>query len=336
MRHVVLLAMVTLLFMAALVFGAPSGPPRAQVIVLSNSAPHISLIDGQTHQVIKTANVPPPFVWGWNDDNNYFDGTHLWLGARNPDTNEGFVVLLNVDTLQLDRRISIGPERTLVLVGKPSRTGKVFAAKFAAGELAAIDTKTYSVQTVKLPVDGGVGCDIEVAVAFDGRERAYVATFGGNTIVVVDTATLKVLETVRFEGTRPWMLTATPDGRRLWVQEQSGSSAIMNAMTFQIIERVATAPAPDTGTFSPDGRLHFTGHFNNAFVVAHETDTFREVWRTQAGANTLTLGVHPAGTAVYAIMSREGGVAVLDAATGRVVTKIALGTNPVGLYVRRL
>lgn len=338
MRPSVTLALLTLFLAAALAFAAPSGVPRAQVIAFSNSAPHISVIDGQTHQVIKTANIPQPLVWGWNDDNNYYDGTNLWLGVRNPNTNAAEVILLNLETLQFERRIPIGQETATLFIGKPSRTGRIFVAKFASAELIAIDAKKYSVvQTVKLPVDGGVACDVEVAVGFDRMERAYVPTMAGNTVLVIDPSTLRVLETLRFEGTRPWMVTATPDGRRVWIQEQTGNAnVILNSTSLQVVDRVPAAPAPDTGTFSPDGKLHFTGHFPNGFVIANDTDTFREVWRTQVGANTRILGVHPAGTFVYAIMSNEGGVAVLEAATGRLVTRIALGTNPVGLFVRRL
>jgi len=43
-----------------------------------------------------------------------------------------------------------------------------------------------------------------------------------------------------------------------------------------------------------------------------------------------------AGAFVYAVVAREGTPAVLEAATGRIVAQIALGTNPTGLYVRRL
>lgn len=338
MKRPTAVAFLVLLLSSTLAFGAPSAPPRAQLIVFSNSAPHITVIDAQTHQVIKTANVPQLGVWGWNDDNNHFDGKHLWLTRRSPETNQAEVVLLDVDTLTLARRIPIGEEQGTLFIGKASRTGKVLVVKFARGELVAIDTRTFATQTVKLPMDGGVGCDVEVAIGFDRRERAYVPTMAGNTIVVVDPATLQVLQIVRFaEGTRPWMVTATPDGRRIWVQEQTGNTnVIMNSMTLEVIVRVPTAAAPDTGAFSPDGRLHFTGHFTNNVVVANETETFAEVWRAQIGANTRILGVHPAGTFVYATLTSEGAVGVLDAATGRIVTRVALGTNPVGLFVRRL
>ncbi len=335
----ILLLLILLAVPAVILSPTAAQPARAQVFVFSNSAPHITVIDAQTNQVVKTATIPQMTSWGWNDDNNYYDGKYLWLGMRNPDTNDVEVVLLDLDTLQVAKRIPVGQDRSNLFIGKPSRTGRLLVSKLQTGQLVAIDIKTQAVvQTTTLPVSGGVACDVDTAVAMDGKERVYVPIFRANTVLSVDPATLEVLQTLRFpEGTQPWMVTATPDGRRLWVQEQNGASnVILNAMTLQMVERVPAGTAPDTGTFSPDGKVHYTGHFTDAVVVANDTETFREMWRTRVGAFTRILGVHPSGRFVYAIASNEGAVAALDAATGRIVTRIALGTNPSGLFVRRL
>ncbi len=121
-----------------------SQAPRAQVLVLSNSSPHISVIDGQTHQVIRTADVPGLKAWGYNDANNYFDGRHLWLGAVDPDTRERFVNILDVDSLQVVRKISPGVDGFGIFIGRLSkRTGTVFVAKGLARQLYSIDPRTY-------------------------------------------------------------------------------------------------------------------------------------------------------------------------------------------------
>lgn len=339
MKRLVLFLLPVVLAISALVFTTATAQPiRAQVFVFSNSRPHITVIDGDTHQVLRTADIPQMTSWTWNDDNNYFDGKHLWLGMRHPDTNDAEVVLLDLDTLQIAKRIPVGQDRGGLFIGKPSRTGRLLVSKFQTGQLVAIDIRTQAVvQTVDLPVSGGVACDVEVAVGMDGRERTYVPTFGGNTVLSIDPTTLRVLDTLRADGTRPWMVTASPDGRRLWIQEQNGASnSVVNAMTLQVVERVPAGMAPDTGTFSPDGKVHYTGHFTDAVVVANDTETFRELWRTRVGSFTRILGVHPTGRFVYAIASNEGAVGVLEAATGRLVTRITLGTNPSGLFVRRL
>ncbi len=339
MRKATFILLFLISLTVAFVFNAFAQPPKAQLLVLSNSQPNITVIDAETNRVINTANVPNMTSWTWIDDNNYFDGKHLWAGLRNPTTNDVEVVLLEVSTLQIVHRISLGKDAATLYIGKPSRTGKLFVAKQASRQLAVIDLKTRAVERIiDLPLgDGGVACDVDVAVAIDGKERAFIPALAGNRIVVVDTETVQVSQVLDFpEGTRPFMLTATPDGRRLWVQEQRGNSnVVLNTLGLQLVERVPAGTVPITGTFSPDGKVHFTGH-NSDVVIANDTETFAEMWRTSVGSFTNKLGVHPSGKFVYAIVSNEGAVAVLEAATGKLVTRISLGTNPTGLFVGKV
>lgn len=328
-----------LLFLATtLVLAAPSAVPNAQVVVLSNSSPHVSVIDAKTNQVIKTADIPKMTSWAWNDDNNFFDGKNLWLGMRNPDTNDVEVILLDLDTLRVTTRIPLGQDKITVYIGKASRRGTLLVSKHASGEVAVIDRKTRTVQkTGKLPVNGGVACDIDVTVAPDGIERAFVPTNAGNSVLSIDTATLQVWKTVRLPDTNPFMLTASQDGQRVWVQERATNSvAILDTRSLELIKRVPEGKTPIIGTFSPDGKLHFSGHAADTVVIAHDTLTFKEVWRSQVGTSPEKLGVHPAGTLVYAIVTKEAAVAVLDARTGKVVARIQLGTNPTGIFVRQV
>jgi len=330
------LVLVGLVLAVTLAAAGPTPLAKAQVIVLSNSAPHISVIDARTHQVVKTAEVPQMTSWTWNDDNNYYDGKHLWLGMPNPETNDVEVVLLDLDSLQIAKRIPLGKDSVTLYIGKPTRDGKVLVSKHASGEVAVIDTKTLAVlRIVKVPVDGGVACDMDVATGPDGVERAFVPTNDGNTVLSLSTATLEVLRTAKFDGTLPFMLTASPDGRLVWVEERTGNSiTVLDARTLAVAKRLPTGRTPIVGTFSPDRALHFTGHAADTVVIAHDTATFKEIWRARVGTSPDKLGAHPAGTFVYAIINREGAVAVLDARTGKVVMRVPLGTNPAGIFVR--
>ena len=336
-KRLLLILALPIALASTLVFVAHGGPARkAQLIVLSNSSPHVSVIDAETNQVIKTADIPKMTSWTWNTDRNYSDGKNLWLGMRNPDTNDVEVILLDLDSLRVTRRIPLGQDKTTLYIARASRTGRVFVAKHASGQMAVIDAKTYGVKTINVPVNNGVACDIDVAVGVDNKERAYVPTNTGNTVVSIDTTSLEVLQTQSFpDKTQPFMLTRSPDSRRIWVQERTGSNAVLNGLTLQLVERVATGKVPIINTYSPDGKVSFTGHVSPV-VIAHDTETFREVWRSQVGADPEKLGVHPDGTFVYAILTKEGAVAVLEAATGKVVRKISLGTNPTGIFVRRI
>lgn len=312
---------------------------RAQVIVLSNSTPHVTVIDAETNQVVRTADIPQFTSWGWNDDNNFYDGKNLWLGMRNPDTNAVEVVLLDLDSLQIVRRIPLGQDKTTLYIGKASRDGKLFVSKHASGQMVVLDLKTFAVlKTIDLPVNGGEACDIDVLVGPDGKERAFVPTFHGNSVLSIDTQTYELSQSFKVVGdTQPFMLTIAPDGKRVWVQENAGNdNIVLDAATLQEVARVPTAKAPTTNTFTPDGKLAFTGHREDTVVTANDTQSFKELWRSPVGTNPEKLGVHPAGTFVYAILTKEAAVAVLEAATGKVVKRIPLGTNPSGIFVRSL
>ncbi len=81
---------------------------KAQVFVFSNSSPNVTVIDGETFRVLRTKDLPNFKSWTWNDDNNYFDGQNLWLGHRDPQTNDAEVILLNLDTLEVTDRVAVG------------------------------------------------------------------------------------------------------------------------------------------------------------------------------------------------------------------------------------
>jgi DNA-binding beta-propeller fold protein YncE len=133
------------------------------------------------------------------------------------------------------------------------------------------------------------------------------------------------------------MLTVSADSRQVWVEERTGNSiTVLNPRTLDRRARIPTGRTPIIGTFSPDGTLHFTGHAADTIVLAHDTKSFKEVWRANVGTSPDKVGVHPAGTFVYATLSREAALAVIDLRSGKVVGHVALGTNPTGLYVRRL
>ncbi|MDE2868593.1 MAG: hypothetical protein OXN91_08130, partial [Chloroflexota bacterium] len=62
--------------------GADAGPQgdAGEILVFSNSSPHVTAIDILTEEVTRTGDLDGLATWAWNDDNNFFDGRHLWLG----------------------------------------------------------------------------------------------------------------------------------------------------------------------------------------------------------------------------------------------------------------
>lgn len=325
---------------------APSptpAPAKARVFVFSNSSPHVSVIDGETHKVIRTADVPNLKSWTWNDDNNYFDGRDLWLGTRNPDTNEAEVITLNLETLEVTARIPLGTEKTTLYIGKPTRDGRLFVGKHASWQMAIIDTKARRLlQTVDVPTNAGdkgappmwAVCDADAGVGPDGVERVFYPTWKGATVVALDGATGKPLKTVDLPpDSDPWMLTVAPDGR-VWVQEgAANSNPVLDPVTLEVVKRLPTGKQPVVASFTADGKFGLIGHSGDTFVSVFDAKTLDEVRRIQVGTNPGKVGAHPNGKFIYAILTKEPFLAVIATGTWS-VERVPLGTNPSGIFVQ--
>lgn len=325
---------------------SPTANVKAQIFVFSNSSPNVTVIDAETRKIIKTKDLAGFKSWTWNDDNNYFDGTNIWLGERDPQTTEADVMLLNADTLEVTDRVALGKEPTTLYIGKPTKDGQLFVAKHASWELAVIDVKTHKLLKA-VPVDVNAGttgkapqwavCDSDSATADDGITRVYVPTAFGTTTTAIDAATGKAIKTLAHPaGTRPCMLTVAPD-KKVWVQECDGNAnVVLDPISLEILKRIPSGKAPVVAAFTKDGKYGLIGHASDTIVQVIDAKTFTEVKRVEVGANPDKVASHPNGKWIYAEINKEAAVAVIDTATWTVVERIPIGTNPSGIFTRAL
>jgi YVTN family beta-propeller protein len=304
------------------------------------------VIDGQTFKVLRTKDLPNFKSWTWNDDNNYFDGQNLWLGHRDPQTNDAEVILLNLDTLEVTDRVAVGKEPTTLYIGKPTKEGQLFVAKHASWQLAVIDIKTHKLlKAVDVDVNAGTtgkapqwaACDSDSATTDDGVTRIFVPTNAGTTTVAIDAATGKPLKTLSHPaGTRPCMLTVSPD-RKVWVQECDGSAnVILDPVSLEILKRVPSGKGPVVAAFTADGKYGLIGHSADTIVQVVDAKTYAEVKRIEVGTNPDKVSSHPNGKWLFAEVSKEAAVAVIDTTTWSVTQRVPIGTNPTGIFVRAL
>ena len=309
----------------------------AELFIFSNSSPHVSVIDTETNQVVRTTDIPELTSWTWNDDNNYFDGQNLWLGMKNPDTNDVEVIALNLDTLEVTASIPIGTEELTLYIGKAAQNGVLHVGKMASGQVVTIDTNTFQVlDTWDVPVgEGGVVCDADISIGPDGVERFYYPTRASDMLVSISPETGEVLEMVDTpEGSTPLMLTTAPDGT-VWVQEvASNTNAVFDPVNLNLIGRFATGKSPIVASFSADGAYGFIGHGGDTVVTVIDTTTLQEIERIFVGANPQKLAVHPSGEFLYAIVTKEASVAVIHTGFWGVTERIDLGTDPTGIFIR--
>ena len=332
----------------ALALAACSTAPRkaaqeeaapAQLYILSNSSPHIAVIDTATNEVVNTADVPDFTSWTWNDDNNYFDGVNLWLGIRDKDTNEAEVIALNLDTLEVSERLSVGKEEKNLYIGQAGQNGIIHVGKMASAQVVTIDTINSAVlETWDVPVgdgEGGVVCDADVVVGSDGVERYYYPTRKTDMLVSINAKTGEVDKIVNTpENNTPHMLTVAHDGT-VWVQEaSSNTNAVFDPVSLDLIKRFPTGKGPVVASFSADGQYGYIGHFGDTSVLVVDTKTFEEVARVFVGNSPKMLAIHPGGKYAYAIVSKEASVAVINTEFWGVTKRITLENNPTNIFLR--
>jgi DNA-binding beta-propeller fold protein YncE len=322
---------------------SPAGAPvataspasRALYYVLSNSSPHVTEIDAATNTIVRTKDVPGLKTWSWNDDFNYFDGKHLWLGTRDPANSDVEVVTLDLDRLEVVHRFPLGQEPFLY-IGRASTKGILPVAKHASGQVAAFDVKTFQLLDIKdVPVNGGVACDIDVATGPDGVERCFIPTLNGDTVVSVDTPARNLLVSVDVPtGSRPVMLTAARDGSAVWVQDAgTNTNTVMDPRTLAVVKRFPAGNRPVVNTFSPDGRLSYVGHSADTIVQVVDTRSLEVARTVEVVTNPEKLAVHPNGRFLYAILTKESAVAVVDTASWQ-TTRVPLPEAPTGIFFR--
>ena len=315
---------------------APEEAVAAQLFIFSNSTPHVTVIDTQTNQAVKTADIPDFTSWTFNDDNNYFDGENLWLGMKDKDTNDVEVIALNLDNLEVVSRLQLGKEELTLYIGKATGDGILHVGKMASAQVVAIDTKAFQVlDTWDVPVgEGGVVCDADISVGPDGVERFYYPTRKSDMLVSINPETGETIQIIDApEGSTPHMLTTAPDGT-VWVQEAaSNTNAVYDPVTLDLVERFATGKGPVVASFSPDGKYGYIGHFGDTDLLVMDAGTLEEVARIFIGANPGKVAVHPNGSYAYAIVTKEASVAVIHTGFWGVTERISLDADPTGIYL---
>ncbi len=151
---------------------------------------------------------------------------------------------------------------------------------------------------------------------------------------MLDTETLKVAKRVEFpEGSKPWMLRVSPDGKEVWVQTASGSNVVLDSQTLETLHTEELGEQPVTVAFSPDGRYNFVTHFADTWVAVMDLQSGKLVKRLEVGQNGANVSFRPDSRFGYVAVTGENEVAVLEMESLEVETKLRTGEEPMGLIV---
>ncbi len=324
---------------------APQGD-AGEILVFSNRSPHVTAIDILTEEVARTGDVEGLTTWAWNDDNNFFDGRHLWLGTLNPTGGTAELITLDVDTFTVSNRIPLGSEAEGVFLGKARQDGTLLVSKMAAGEVLTVNTATHEVTNTfsDIPLHGGVLADADLSIDADGVERFVYPTGEGDRVVALDPSSGSVLATAESKkGGNPTRLTTSPDGS-IWVQEAGKHTvAVYEPSALELVKRFQTGTQPILGTFTYDGSYAYTGHADDNFVQVVDTAELRALAHIRVGQTPQMVAVRPDFSRIYAMLTDDQAVAVVyqqdweansSTITSTKENSVALESPPVGMFLR--
>ena len=151
---------------------------------------------------------------------------------------------------------------------------------------------------------------------------------------MLDTSTLKVAKRVGFpEGSKPWMLRASPDGKEVWVQTASGTNVVLDSRTLETLHTEELGEQPVTVAFSPDGRYALVTHFADDWVAVMDPKGGRLIKRLEVGRSGANVSFRPDGGFGYVAVTGENAVAVVEMESLEVEKRLEVGEGPMGLIV---
>jgi len=211
--------------------------------------------------------------------------------------------------------------------------GRIVATTERSQSLTIVDTRNND--RVSAISTGQQGSHM-VAVTPDAR-RAFTANIPAGTVSVLDLVAGTKIRDIQVGG-RPEGIALTPDGQTLWVGDLEGARVqAFDATSYERLADVAVGQVPIRVLASPEGRWIITSNLGGGSLTVIDART-RAVARTIAvsgeqPAGQVTILFSADGRRIYAAETGRNQVAEVDLESGRVLRRLAAGTNGDGLAI---
>ncbi|WP_285420030.1 hypothetical protein [Pseudomonas sp. efr-133-TYG-5] len=204
----------------------------------------------------------------------------------------------------------------------------------AAGALTVIDL-VNSRYITDIPLQSLL---IGIVLSADGA-KAFVTTWGGNTVVVVDTASLQAIKTIAV-GRNPRGIDISPDGTQIYVANWNnggfdGSISVIDIRTLAVTKTFALRIPAYGVAVTPDGRsLYVCGaDGTQGAVVQIDANSGQLLRDIPVLGNPRGVIVNHGGTQVLCCNESPQMVSVIDTASGTVSKLIPVGKSPLEIKI---
>lgn len=193
--------------------------------------------------------------------------------------------------------------------------------------ISVIDAASFA-EKRRIEVPAGPGMQI---FSPDGKYGYICSSFNPET-VVVSVADHTIVARVKQESPFCPNIAATPDGEQVWFTlKDIGKTQVFNARPpFNPIRTIETGPITNHVNFvrTSKGTFAYVTIGGTNEVKVYRTDDFSQVATIPVG--NLPHGIWPSGdgTRIYVGLENADALAVIDAATNKVVANIPIGQAP--------
>lgn len=173
------------------------------------------------------------------------------------------------------------------MVARDPITGKLYTANIVANSVTAIDPRGPHPKPRHIAAhDGPEG----IAISPDGK-TLWVGHVKSGDIVVIDTTTSEVTDTIGTDGGVPIRLAFTPDGKRVLASDaRNGALLVYDAATKKQLARIEVGNTPVGVTISQDGKRAYVATTGDGHVSCIELETLK-------ATNPVEVGEQPDGIA---------------------------------------
>ena len=158
--------------------------------------------------------------------------------------------------------------------------------------------------------------------------KIYVSNEGDNTMSVVDSETLEVIETVPV-GQRPRGITMTKDGKFvLLCASDDNTVQIIDAETYQIVGTLPSGPDPELFVLHPSGDPLYIANENDNLVTVVDVAKRTMVTEIPVGVEPEGMGISPDGKVMVNTSETTSMAHFIDTATNQITHNVLVDTRP--------
>jgi YVTN family beta-propeller protein len=163
------------------------------------------------------------------------------------------------------------------------------------------------------------------------RAVLYVANGRGNTVTVYDIGAATTVATIAV-GTQPQGVTATPDGRTVYICNAVGGISVIDTATNTVTATIPDGSFPISMVLAPSGHTAYIANETGTVSVL-DTSTNTITGTIAVGGEPLGLAITPDGSSLYVPDFIGNTLSVVSTATSTVTATMTGFSRPIGVSV---